>query len=105
MNENEILEKILEEAKNIILKNKTYDFPNLIPENINILIEKIDKNKSLISAIVSSLLKKIINPEQDVRLHRTDFKGGYSARSLDTRFTAPFFKNIFLSMQIKNQHF
>jgi DNA (cytosine-5)-methyltransferase 1 len=28
-------------------------------------------------------------------LHRTDFRGGYSARSLDTSATAPFFKQHF----------
>jgi DNA (cytosine-5)-methyltransferase 1 len=46
----------------------------------------------LISALVTSLLKKITTPEQDIRLHRVDFEGGYSARTLDTKITAPFFK-------------
>ena len=47
------------------------------------------------SALVTSLVKKIITPKQDIRLHRTDFEGGYSARSLDTSITAPFFKKYF----------
>lgn len=36
-----------------------------------------------ISALVTSLVKNITDPKQDIRLHRMDFKGGYSARSLD----------------------
>jgi DNA (cytosine-5)-methyltransferase 1 len=41
------------------------------------------------------LLKKITDPAQDIRLHRTDFENGYSARSLDTDVTTPFFKQHF----------
>ncbi|MCL5992283.1 MAG: DNA methyltransferase [Bacteroidetes bacterium] len=40
-------------------------------------------------------MKKLITPNQDIRFHRTDFKNGYSARSLDTQVTATFFKNHF----------
>jgi DNA (cytosine-5)-methyltransferase 1 len=58
-------------------------------------LQTIDSNKSLISALTTSLLKKIISPKQDIRLHRIDFVNGYSARVLDTRITSPFFKDKF----------
>ncbi len=74
-------------------------------KHINILIEKITKNKSLVSAIATSLLKKIVSPEQDIRLHRTDFEGGYSARSLDTKIITPFFKKYFLKYANKESAF
>lgn len=80
------------------IDNKTFKELNsskTIIENIDELISKIDKNKSLVSALVTSALKKILDPTQDIRLHRTDFKDGYSARSLDTSVTAPFFKRYF----------
>ncbi|MDR3112680.1 MAG: DNA methyltransferase [Elusimicrobiota bacterium] len=59
------------------------------------MINNIESNKSLVSALTTSLLKKITTSQQDVRLHRTDFINGYSARSLDTRIASPFFKDKF----------
>lgn len=66
-----------------------------IKQDVDILVEKIDSNKSLVSALVTSLVKKINDPKQDIRLHRTDFEKGYSARVLDTQVTSPFFKDNF----------
>ena len=84
----DILEKIFLQSKNL----KTHKLSNDIKGNIDVLIDNIDSNKSLVSALVTSLLKKLIDPQQDVRYHRVDFDNGYSARSLDTKITAPFFK-------------
>jgi DNA (cytosine-5)-methyltransferase 1 len=84
----EVLEKIFEESINL----KTFTLSNDLKDCIDVLIENIDSNKSLVSALVTSLLKKIIEPQQDVRYHRVDFEKGYSARSLDTKITVPFFK-------------
>ncbi len=87
MKETTILENILKKSiKRNVKINQT------ISENVRTLVKHIGSNKSLVSALVTSCLKKIIEPSQDIRLHRTDFKGGYSARSLDTNVTVPFFK-------------
>jgi DNA (cytosine-5)-methyltransferase 1 len=91
----EILEGLLNKAIANINKKKRKNRSYIIVPNIDILVNSIDKNKSLVSALVTSLLKKIIDPKQDIRLHRTDFEGGYSARSLDTEVTTPFFKQHF----------
>jgi DNA (cytosine-5)-methyltransferase 1 len=91
MNEKKVLENAYCIAQTI--DNGTIDAQ--IIENVDVLIAKIDNNKSLVSALTTSLVKKIIYPQQDVRLHRTDFEGGYSARVLDTQFTSPFFKEKF----------
>lgn len=95
MNPQEVLENCLFQAIQIIDSKKEKICSERVRANIDILINKIDKNKSLVSALVSSLVKKIIDPNQDIRLHRTDFQGGYSARSLDASVTAPFFKKHF----------
>ncbi len=94
MNEQKILETAFEKATQLI-KFKKYSFSEIIQSDINLLIEKIGSNKSIVSALVTSLVKKILTPEQDIRLHRTDFENGYSARVLDTKFTSPFFKRHF----------
>ena len=87
---------------------KTLDFntiSNTVKKDINVLINKIDSNKSLVSALVTSLVKKIHEPNQDIRLHRTDFQNGYSARSLDTNVTSPFFKEKFPKYANKESSF
>jgi hypothetical protein len=80
MNEREILEKAYKKSSEL----NTDDVPSIVKKDIDILIANIESNKSLVSALTTSLLKKIINPKQDIRLHRTDFANGYSARVLDT---------------------
>ena len=96
MTQIELLEDLLNKAIiNFNKKNRKKKFSDLIVANIDTIVESIDKNKSLVSALVTSLLKKIVDPSQDIRLHRTDFEGGYSARSLDIDITTPFFKKHF----------
>lgn len=95
MNPENILKQAHFEARKTISENKSEEFDIFIREDVDFMIEEIDRNKSLVSALVTSLVKKIMNPEQDVRLHRADFENGYSARVLDTKFITPFFKNHF----------
>jgi len=91
MTSTEILEAILQKA----MLNSNGTFPSIIISNIDVIINDIDKNKSIVSALITSLLKKTEKPEQDIRLHRVEFKGGYSARNLDTQVTTPFLKKHF----------
>ncbi len=91
MTEKEILTEAYTSAQNLDLST----ISNIIKQDVDILINKIDSNKSLVSALVTSLVKKIQQPAQDIRLHRTDFENGYSARVLDTQVTVPFFKDYF----------
>jgi DNA (cytosine-5)-methyltransferase 1 len=101
----EILEELHTQALSVLQSKKENKFPDIIKSNVDTLINKIDSNKSLLSALVTSLVKKIIAPKQDIRLHRTDFEGGYSARSLDTSITAPFFKIYFPKYANKESSF
>jgi DNA (cytosine-5)-methyltransferase 1 len=71
------------------------NLPVQIKENLDLLLSKIETDKSLIQVLITSLIKKIITPKQDIRLHMAKFDGGYSARVLDTKVTTPFFKNHF----------
>ncbi|MCA1626466.1 MAG: restriction endonuclease, SacI family [Acidobacteria bacterium] len=101
---NNVLERIYQRAQQD-LQNEQIRFPAEIENNVAVLIAHLQKNKSVVAALVTSLLKKILNPEQDVRLHRTDFDGGYSARGLDTNVTTPFFKRHFPTYANKESSF
>lgn len=97
--------KILEKAYQTATKSNYNKIDGNIKRDVDLLIEKIDSNKSILVALVTSLVKKIATPKQDVRLHRTDFKKGYSARSLDTKVTTPFFKKYFPKYANKESSF
>jgi DNA (cytosine-5)-methyltransferase 1 len=96
----QILEGLFLQAKQIYLNEASQtekikkNFSEISNE-IDTLLKFIDSNKSLISVLITSCIKKIVSPNQDIRLHRIDFENGYSGRSLDTFVTTPFFKKHF----------
>jgi DNA (cytosine-5)-methyltransferase 1 len=91
----EILEEHYQKAIQLVEKQNFDEISDEIKASIDIFIQKIERDKSLVAAIITSLLKKIISPEQDIRLHKIKFQNGYSARVLDTKITTPFFKKYF----------
>jgi len=91
----DILEELRTKAVWLFKTQDEKIYSQIVSKDVADLIQEIDKNKSLVSVLVTSLLEKICTPTQDIRLHRTDFEGGYSARSLDTNITTPFFKKYF----------
>jgi DNA (cytosine-5)-methyltransferase 1 len=105
MNGKEILEQAFQDAVKLIESDSIKTISPEIQKDVDYLIAKIDSNKSIVSAMVTSLVKKILEPAQDVRLHRTDFEGGYSARSLDTKVTTLFFKDKFPKYANKESSF
>jgi len=102
----EILTQIYNEALEKI-KNKTADsfIKNFLsPLQISWLetiVKYADTQKAVLSALTTSLLKKIQDPAQDIRLHKIELKGGYSGRTLDTKYTTPFFKENFPRLAMK----
>ena len=66
----------------------TIDIPTDVKRNIDILVNW--KNISPFTVLLTSLVKKSVNPEQDTRLHKAGLPGGYSARGLDTKVVTPF---------------
>jgi DNA (cytosine-5)-methyltransferase 1 len=90
-----ILEKYYQQAIELVKNHSFTEFDQEIKNLVDIFIHKIETDKSLIQVIITTLLKKIIKPEQDIRLHMAKFINGYSARVLDTKVTTPFFKSKF----------
>ena len=101
----DVLEEVYKEAQIIFKENRLDNIDATLKKDIDLLIDKIGSNKSIVSALATSLLKKIIDPKQDIRLHRTDFENGYSARTLDTKITSPFFKKYFPKYANKESSF
>jgi len=68
---------------------------------LNSIAEQSESLKAVVTALTTSLVKKIENPKQDIRYHKGLLKGGYSARTFDTRYITPFFKEKFRRLAMK----
>ena len=62
---------------------------------IKTIIEKAESYRGVLTVLITSLVKKIETPTQDVRYHQKKLPNGYSGRGLDTRHITPFMKEKF----------
>jgi DNA (cytosine-5)-methyltransferase 1 len=68
----EILEQFYQEAIELIKNQALSKIEEEIKDCVDIFVHKIETDKSLIQVIITTLLKKIIKPEQDMRLHNVN---------------------------------
>ncbi len=61
--------------------------------NLNLILEHSEGRKGVFTVLFTSLIYKVYNPSQDVRLHQANFENGYSGRTFDTKFITPFLKS------------
>ena len=59
---------------------------------VNTIIEKAESFRAVLTVLITSLVKKIETPTQDVRYHQKELPNGYSGRGLDTDHITPFMK-------------
>jgi len=78
-------------GEEFLVKNLSKDQINYIKT----ITDNLESQKSVFAVIVTSLIKKIEDPNQDIRLHRKDIEKGYSGRSLDTKVVTPWLKEHF----------
>lgn len=65
-----------------------------ISENIKILSEKCFTQKGVYTVFVTLSIYKILHPNQDIRNHQTQIKGGFSGRTIDTNYITPTLKEL-----------
>ncbi|MEO0092333.1 MAG: DNA methyltransferase [candidate division WOR-3 bacterium] len=91
-----VLDHLLTQTnKNSLQKNLVKNLSIQQLNNIKTIVSNAEKQKSVLAVLITSLLKKIISPRQDIRLHREEFRNGYSGRSLDTKVVTPWLKRHF----------
>ena len=92
MNHSKTLENIYNEAVN------NYDYSNNLSKNeiewIDTVSKKCFNQKGIFTVLVTLFTYKIENPNQDIRLHRTEFENGFSGRSYDTKYITPTLKKL-----------
>lgn len=96
MEPTELLEKAFAEAM------KTVGSDNFIKSNLDNGISKYlqeilirsESGKAVLTVVITSLVYKILNIEQDIRNHQTSIENGYSGRTFDTKHITPFLKSV-----------
>jgi len=101
----QILQHTYRQATQEIAKDDGKSFLNTLNKKqrewLITIADKCESLKAVVTALATSLTKKIESPKQDVRFHKNELEGGYSGRTFDTNYITPFFKRKFqrLSMQ------
>jgi DNA (cytosine-5)-methyltransferase 1 len=88
----DLLEKLYTKAS----KTKSFediDLPLEVKEDIDKIVEKSESFVGVVNVLITSLTYKIYEPNQDVRYHQAKLKDGYSGRTIDTKYIAPFLKS------------
>ena len=87
---------ILEELYNQAIEQK--DYTNKLNaktlQNIQTIAQKSFNQKGVFTVLVTLSIYKIVHPKQDIRKHQTQIKGGFSGRSIDTRYITPTLKKL-----------
>jgi DNA (cytosine-5)-methyltransferase 1 len=75
----------ISDIKNINRKDKEY--LELVTSNIN-------SNKGVYTVLVTLLVHKLLESKQDIRYFQNKMEGGFSARTLDTKYITPTLKEL-----------
>jgi len=96
MGHTEILNGLYAEAKRRLEEGCGEPIPTGLSESEKTLLETIgscaERNKGVLTVLITSLVHKVFEPSQDVRKHQYNMPGGYSGRTVDARYTTPFMK-------------
>ncbi len=60
---------------------------------LDIVLQFSEQAKAVLCVLITSLVYKILHPEQDIRKHQVSIEGGYSGRTFDSKFITPFMKS------------
>lgn len=71
----------------------TTDLKEKEQELLGMILQHSEQAKAVLTVVITSLVYKIIHPEQDIRNHQVSIDGGYSGRTFDAKFITPFMKS------------
>lgn len=91
----DILNEIYMQA---ILETAKTDYSTKLTKDITARIETVvahsETNKGIVAVLVTLLIHKIVNKEQDIRYHQAQLKNGFSGRNIDKAVITPFLKSV-----------
>lgn len=69
---------------------------------VETIVEGAESQKAVLAVLITSLVKKIETPTQDIRFHKVELTNGYSGRTFDTKFITPFIREKFPRFAMKS---
>lgn len=95
MNPNEFLQDAYQKAIEKLGSQDevTSELQGSIIGNLDGIIKSSESSKAVLTVVLTSLIYKILNPNQDIRKHQTSIPDGYSGRTFDSKYITPFLKN------------
>ena len=91
----EFLISFYEKVKKESLLQCLSNLPESYVSNLRTIINNAETLKAVLGVTLTSIVYKILNPDQDIRYHQENMKNGYSGRTFDTKYTTPFLKERF----------
>ncbi len=61
---------------------------------INLIAKNCKKQKGVYTVLITLLIHKVLNPNQDIRYHQKNLPGGFSGRTIDTQYITPTLKEL-----------
>ena len=96
MTHTDVLNRVYENA--LIKVNDTDFIPdeldNELVKAINIIIERSESNKGIVTVLTTLLTHKVVEPAQDIRYHQAGMDGGFAGRGIDQTHITPFMKSV-----------
>ncbi len=65
------------------------NIPEIYHQYLTIIADNVYSQKAVYTVMVTLLVHKILVPEQDIRAHQEHLEGGFSGRTIDTKFITP----------------
>jgi len=96
MEPTKFLKKIYDESMKLVGSDDFIksDLNSSITGHLDVILNKSESAKAVLTVIFTSLVYKSLNPEQNIRNHQTSINGGYSGRTFDTKYITPFLKSV-----------
>lgn len=92
--------QLLEYLRRDISQNHPKPPPMPMRGHLDTVLEHCEKSRGVLAVLMTLLLKKALDSQQDIRLHQAGMDGGFSGRGMDSRVVTPFLKhNRFPAMQ------
>lgn len=85
----ELLQKVYEDALAASSLGTVPELPDEVELAKKVVIALSESAKGVLTVLLTSSFYKLLNPEQDIRLHQVSIVGGYSGRGFDTAFITP----------------
>ena len=90
-------EKLLEIYSHCTKRNHKVNLNKDVLKHLSVICDYIESQKGVYTVLITLSIHKILFPKQDIRYHQDNMDGGFSGRSIDTKYITPTLKELGLA--------